>query len=163
MALRKPHPPIWNGKLVQSCVSPTPEMPKSCVKHCHVTTSCATANSSVSAGGIPRREYVARVFAQKKRRLCRGRFPNQLVARRQHIDLLGCHRLVVRPSTYTAYCQCHRIRRAKHQVVGSTPLRSLDQRNPIEESAVLLSSGPKFGLHILLVANWDAQHTDQLL
>ena len=114
VVFRKPHPPIWNGKLAQSCVSPTPEMPKSCVKHRHVATSCASANCSVSAGGIPRREYVARVLAQKRRS---------------------------KPST----------------------LKVLDQRNPIEESAVFLCGGPEFGLHILLVANRDAQHTDPLL
>ena len=46
MALRNPHPPIWNGKLAQSWISSArPEMPKSREKHCHVATSCAAANS----------------------------------------------------------------------------------------------------------------------
>ena len=42
-------------------------------------------------------------------------------------------------------------------------LKVLGQRNPIEENAVFLCGGPEFGLHILLVANRDAQHTDPLL
>ena len=102
-----------SGKLAQSCVSPTPEMPKSRVKHRHVATSCASANCSVSAGGIPRREHVV----------------------------------------------CGRAKQEEQPSI----LKVLDQRNPIEGNAVFLCGGLEFSLHMLLVANQDAQYTNPLL